>query len=111
MANLGLYMVDRIEGPHQCLKSVHRIERGGWHDERASHIVRLMFSSFITTGIVLVAVGYSIPCWAEERLNLNLSPQVAVSPTELRIQARVTPNAENRVLEIIAESLDFYRSS
>jgi hypothetical protein len=57
----------------------------------------------------LLAAGAS--SGAVERLSLRVSPAVAMAPATLRVRATVEPMNENRSIEIIAESEEFYRSS
>ena len=47
----------------------------------------------------------------DARLRIAVSPAQSFAPTNLSIRARVVPNAENRALEVVAESDGFYRSS
>jgi len=46
-----------------------------------------------------------------ERLRLRVSPAMTVAPGFLTVQASVEVDAENRLLQVVAESPDFYRSS
>jgi len=46
-----------------------------------------------------------------EQLRITVSPAQSFAPSNLNIRARVVPHAENRALEMIAESGEFYRSS
>lgn len=46
-----------------------------------------------------------------ERLTMAVSPAQSFAPTTLTIRVHVKPDAENRALEIVAESGDYYRSS
>ena len=48
---------------------------------------------------------------AVERLSLRVSPTVAMAPATLRVRTTVEPKDENRSIQIIAESEEFYRSS
>jgi hypothetical protein len=48
---------------------------------------------------------------ADDRLSLRVSPAVAYAPATLRVQTTIEPDADNRSIEIIAESPEFYRSS
>jgi hypothetical protein len=43
--------------------------------------------------------------------SLRVSPSVAVAPTVLAIRVNVAPQSENRALEIVVDSSDFYRLS
>jgi hypothetical protein len=48
---------------------------------------------------------------ASDRLVVKVSPAVAFAPANLIVRATVESNQENRSIEIVAESDDFYRSS
>jgi hypothetical protein len=61
----------------------------------------------VSTLLVLIAVSAS----GDEQLRLAVSPAQSIAPSNLRIRARVVPHADNRSLEIVAESSEFYRSS
>src|SRR4051812_9043406 len=58
-----------------------------------------------------VLLAFVVPAHAQERVSVRVSPTVAIAPASLFVSATVAVNAENRSLEIIAESADFYRSS
>jgi hypothetical protein len=47
----------------------------------------------------------------EERLRVHVYPSFAQAPALVRIQAMVAPAAENRALEFVADSGNYYRSS
>src|SRR6516225_6871052 len=46
---------------------------------------------------------------AAERLDLRVSPSVSIAPAQVVVRAIVEHDPENRELEIVADSLDFYR--
>jgi hypothetical protein len=46
-----------------------------------------------------------------EQLRIAVSPAQSFAPSNLNIRARMVPNADNRALEVVAESGEFYRSS
>jgi len=48
---------------------------------------------------------------AQERLALRVSPAVSFAPANLVVRVTVPSDADNRGIEIIAESQEFYRSS
>jgi hypothetical protein len=48
---------------------------------------------------------------ANDKLALRVSPAVAFAPANLNVRATVTSDPDNRAIEIIAESDEFYRSS
>jgi hypothetical protein len=53
----------------------------------------------------------TLPVGAGERITLKVSPAVSFAPANLVVRATVEADAENRAIEIVAESSDFYRSS
>lgn len=48
---------------------------------------------------------------AGEALAIKVTPAQSFAPATLRVLVRVEPSADNRALEIVADSPDFYRSS
>jgi len=68
---------------------------------------------FRHTGVllfVLLVAAASRP-FAVERLKLNVSPSVAFAPANLVVRTSIEPDAQNRAVEVAAESSAFYRSS
>jgi hypothetical protein len=59
----------------------------------------------------MLLIAATMPAHAEERVSIRVSPAVAFAPANLFVRATVDAREENRTLEIIAESTDFYRSS
>jgi hypothetical protein len=63
----------------------------------------------------VLVVGLSIlsawPLRAVERLTITVSPAVALAPATVQVRAAVDASAENRAIQIVAESSGFYRSS
>jgi len=54
----------------------------------------------------------SVPHYgARERMTLKVSPAVSFAPANLVVRTTIEADADNRSVEIIAESEDFYRSS
>jgi len=63
---------------------------------------------------VLLFVGVLItaaPVGGSESLTLKVSPIQSFAPANLYIRLSIEPNANNRVVSIVAESEDYYRSS
>jgi hypothetical protein len=60
-------------------------------------------------GILMLTT--TLPLGAGERLTMKVSPAVAFAPANLVVRAMIEADADNRAVEIIAESADFYRSS
>jgi hypothetical protein len=48
---------------------------------------------------------------AEPRLALRVSPQQSFAPANLNVRLTIEPNEANRVVEVVAESDNFFRSS
>jgi hypothetical protein len=48
---------------------------------------------------------------AGELMTIKVFPFVALAPATLRVWATVESNAENRAIEVVVDSPDFYRSS
>jgi len=52
-----------------------------------------------------------MPLGAGQRMTLRVSPAVAFAPAHLVVRAHIEADAQNRAVEIVAESTEFYRSS
>jgi hypothetical protein len=52
-----------------------------------------------------------LPVHGDQRLTIAVSPAQSFAPAVLRVRVRIEPSAENRSLEVIADSGGFYRSS
>jgi len=61
------------------------------------------FGCLLVTGITAADAG--------ESLSMKVSPRQALAPVNLRVSVRIEPDADNRVLMIVADSPLFYRSS
>ena len=48
---------------------------------------------------------------ADEKISMQVSPSVAFAPANLSVRTTIASDADNRAIEIVAESTDFYRSS
>ena len=68
---------------------------------------RLMHRVFLLAGILMAAA----PVGGSEPLTLRVSPMQSFAPANLYIRLSIEPNANNRVVSIVAESEDYYRSS
>lgn len=53
----------------------------------------------------------SLSLGASEPLTIKVTPPVSFAPAVVRIQATINGDADNRAVEITADSGDFYRSS
>jgi hypothetical protein len=63
----------------------------------------------VTAGACLLGGGRTVD--SAQPLSLEVSPLVAPGPAFVRVRAFVEPNDDNRSLEIVAQSPEFYRSS
>jgi hypothetical protein len=62
--------------------------------------------------LVLTLLGLSTaPLVAGERIGVHVTPSVAFAPADLQVRASIPAGDDNRALEIIAESHNFYSSS
>jgi hypothetical protein len=48
---------------------------------------------------------------ASERLTMVVTPSKSMAPATIRVRLGVEPASENRFLDVVADSGDFYRSS
>jgi hypothetical protein len=60
-------------------------------------------------GILMLTT--TLPIGAGERITVRVSPAVAFAPANLIVRAMIEADEQNRAVQIIAESADFYRSS
>jgi hypothetical protein len=67
-----------------------------------------MHARFLVLGLTLAA---TTALGANQSLAVKVSPAVSFAPANLVIRTRVDPDADNRSMEVVAESADFYRSS
>jgi hypothetical protein len=62
----------------------------------------------VAAGVVL---AFAAVAAAHEPLTLAVSPLQSFAPTHLTIRVHVEPNPDNRILEVVTESVGYYRSS
>jgi hypothetical protein len=63
----------------------------------------------VVLGMAIMAAA--APLRASDRLALRVSPTVSFAPANLVVRTTIPANEENRSIEVVAESEDFYRSS
>ena len=63
----------------------------------------------ILCGLLLTMSGLSVA--AGEKLSLRASPEISFAPAHLVVRTSIEPDPDNRALEIVIDSPDFYRSS
>jgi hypothetical protein len=84
-----------------------RTRRGVPLAVKASEIETMKATLMLSAVLTLTTVS----AHGGDALTLAVSPKQAFAPSNLRIRARVAPDPANRLLEIVAESVEFYRSS
>jgi hypothetical protein len=62
-------------------------------------------------GLILVGGTGAVGRAAEDPMTMRVSPMQSLAPAHLTVQVHVQPSTENRSLEIVIDSVDFYRSS
>ena len=65
---------------------------------------RVTVAGLLVAGAVFVA-----PLDADEPMRMQVSPSVSRAPADLVVRVNVPAAADNRLLQIVAESPDFYR--
>lgn len=70
-----------------------------------------MTSVAFAAAVLLTAGQLRGTTHAADRLELRVTPSVSLAPASVIVRAIVEQAADNRELEIVAESLDFYRRS
>ena len=71
--------------------------------------VRVMKLRASLFGILMLTT--TLPIGAGERITMRVSPAVAFAPANLIVRAMIEADDQNRSVQIVAESADFYRSS
>jgi hypothetical protein len=62
-------------------------------------------------GLAVALVTFALPVDAGDGMTMAVSPLRSFSPSNLKVQVRVQPSADNRLLEVVADSPEFYSSS
>jgi hypothetical protein len=65
----------------------------------------------IKKAVFLCVLAVSLSLDAGEPLAMRVSPNIALEPALLTVRTTIEADADNRGLQIIAQSADFYRSS
>jgi hypothetical protein len=61
--------------------------------------------------MMALAIATTTGAGATERISIRVSPATSFAPAHLLIRTTVEPDADNRSIEIVADSEEFYRSS
>ena len=65
----------------------------------------------LTAALFAILMLAGAPMGAGERIIIKVSPAIAFAPANLVVRATIPADADNRAVQIVAESADFYRSS
>ena len=65
----------------------------------------------VRTWVLGLAVMTTTVVGAKEPLSIRVSPAISFAPANLAIRTSIQPDANNRALEVVADSDGFYRSS
>ena len=63
------------------------------------------------TWFAALLLAAALPLEAEQAITMTVSPRQSLAPTNLSVRLRIQPDANNRVLQVVADSGGFYRSS
>jgi hypothetical protein len=78
-------------------------------DEQLRRDLMKIRAAFV--GILMLTVTIPLGAGERERLTMRVSPAVSFAPANLIVRAMIETDPQNRFMEIVAESPDFYRSS
>ena len=65
----------------------------------------------VVTALLCATFSMVTTVRGNEGLRMQVTPAVSLEPAVLTVRVSVEPSADNRVLHIVAESQDFFRSS
>ena len=87
-------------------------EPGFWGSGKpATAVTTVMVMKLRASLFGILMLTTTLPIGAGERITVRVSPAVAFAPANLIVRAMIEADSENRAVQIIAESADFYRSS
>ena len=72
-------------------------------------VVKQFVNALVAAAVLLTAGPMRHVVHAADRLDLRVTPTVSLAPASVVVRAIVEHDSQNRVLEIVADSLDFYR--
>ena len=65
----------------------------------------------VKRAVFLCVMGLALTSDAGERLTMRVTPTMALEPALVTVRTMIQADAGNRLLEIVADSAEFYRSS
>jgi hypothetical protein len=98
----------RRTAPHDCGQN----EPGfGISGKPATAVATVTVMKVRASLLGILMLTTTLPIGAGERITVRVSPAVAFAPANLIVRTMIEADEENRAVQIIAESPDFYRSS
>src|SRR6267142_546571 len=85
-----------------------------WPSDRgppSGHEIAVTKSMSVRAWVCWLALTTTTVDGANQPVTMKISPAVSFAPANLIIRTRLEPHVNNRAMEVIAESADFYRSS
>jgi hypothetical protein len=70
-----------------------------------------MMLKTVFLGILVAASALPVGAREADRVTIRVSPAVCFAPANLVVRATIAADPDNRAVEIVAESPEFYRSS
>jgi hypothetical protein len=83
-------------------------QRTAWNKSECGRISTAMRVHIVAFALLVSSATFLT---AANPLTMTVSPVQSFAPTNLTIRIRVAPDADNRALEVVAESGEYYRSS
>jgi hypothetical protein len=77
----------------------------------SGHEIAVTKSMSVRAWVCWLALMTTTVDGANQPVTMEISPAVSFAPASLIIRTRLEPHVNNRAMEAIAESADFYRSS
>jgi hypothetical protein len=101
----GPWLAQTVAAPHIAAQTGRGRNSGktARADGEAMNVRVALFGIFMLTAALRLSAG--------GRMTLKVSPVVGFAPVNLIVRASIVADADNRAMEIVAESRDFYRSS
>jgi hypothetical protein len=72
-------------------------------------VEKLMKYRVLTCGLLLAMSGLAGS--AGEKISMKATPEISFAPAHLTVRTTIEPDPQNRAVEIVIDSQDFYRST
>jgi hypothetical protein len=78
---------------------------------RVKKVTGMMTLKTVFLGFLVTASALPAGARDAERMTIRVSPAIAFAPANLVVRTTIAADPDNRAVEIVAESTEFYRSS